>query len=78
MGEIRRYKEGKRGRPKDVKIHGSKDAEPKGVEIVGGSPGGTSGPLKILDKSSPVEPTHGEIHIHPDKKSFEEATEKDQ
>ena len=66
---------------KEVTIKGAQPVEKterKPVEIVGGSRAGTTGEVKTYDQHSPVEPQDVQVVTHPDRKSFKEATEKDQ
>jgi hypothetical protein len=74
MGEIKRTDQKQRT---DIERKGAAEPE-KGVQIVGGSAVDRSGPVKILDKNSPVEPVEHEIHIHADRKSYKDAVDKDQ
>jgi len=80
MSEIKRLTD--EPEKKGVEIRGGnptpKREDPRGVQIVGGSDAGTAGPLKILDRTSPVEKTEAEVHIHADRASYKNATEKDQ
>lgn len=66
---------------KDIQIKGAtpiKETERKDVEIVGGSSAGMTGPVRTLDRNSPVEPTLTHEVIHADRKSFKDAVENDQ
>jgi hypothetical protein len=57
---------------------GSVANKPKDVQIIGGSPVDRTGPVKILDKNSPAEPTGAEVHVHADRKSYKEALKKEE
>jgi hypothetical protein len=79
MPEIKKISD--RNLTKVVVVGGSPTSTGKnreGVQIVGANEAARSGPLKILDRNSKPEETAAEVHIHADKKSFEEAVKKDQ
>lgn len=80
MSEIKKLTDSQK--PNKVEIHGNPRPTDKekneGVQIVGGSDAGRKGPLKVLDRTSPVEKVEAEIHVHADRGSFKDAIEKDQ
>jgi hypothetical protein len=78
MGEIKKLNDPPKSEPLK-RLGGNSPSGQSEVRILTqtAQPPETATPT-VLDRNSPVEKTQAEVHVHADRKSFKEATKKDQ
>jgi hypothetical protein len=78
MGEIKKLNEPPKSEPLK-RVGGNSVSGQSEVKILTATeqPSLDTQPV-VLDRNSPVEDTKAELHVHADRKSFKEATKKDQ